>query len=62
MINKLIYLLFNLIDLILYKNKISKLEKERENTKYILIDGENKGQDFYAWLFLFYMVKLINYK
>lgn len=48
MINKLIYLLFNLIDLILYKNKISKLEKERENTKYILIDGENKGQDFYT--------------
>ena len=37
--NKILTLLFDLIDLQLYKNIISKLEKERKETKYIIIDG-----------------------
>lgn len=40
--NKNLTLLFDLIELQLYKNIISKLEKEREETKYIFIDGEIK--------------------
>ena len=39
MINKILILLFNLIELKLYKNRILKLEKERENIKYIIING-----------------------
>ena len=37
--NKILTLLFDLIELQLYKNIISKLEKEREEIKYIIIDG-----------------------
>ena len=37
--NRILTLLFDLIELKLYKNRISKLEKERENIKYIVIDG-----------------------
>ena len=37
--NKILTLLFNLIELRLYKNRILKLEKERENIKYIIVDG-----------------------
>ena len=39
MMNKILILLFNLIELRLYKNRILKLEKERENIKYIIVDG-----------------------
>lgn len=37
--NRILILLFNLIELRLYKNRILKLEKERENIKYIIVDG-----------------------
>ena len=37
--NRILTLLFDLIELKLYKNRISKLEKERENIKYIVING-----------------------
>jgi hypothetical protein len=37
--NRILTLLFNLIELRLYKNRILKLEKERENIKYIIVDG-----------------------
>lgn len=37
--NKILTWLFNLIELKLYKNRVLKLEKRRENTKYIIIDG-----------------------
>lgn len=46
MIFKFIRLLLDLFKLKLYKNRISKLEKEREETKYIITDGEIEGQDF----------------
>lgn len=36
--NRILTLLFDSIELKLCKNRISKLEKERENTKYIIID------------------------
>lgn len=36
--NRILTLLFNLIELRLYKNRILKLEKEREETRYIIID------------------------
>lgn len=37
--NRILILLFNLIELRLYKNRILKLEKEKENIKYIIVDG-----------------------
>lgn len=37
--NRILTLLFDLIELKLYKNRVSKLEKERENIKYIVING-----------------------
>jgi hypothetical protein len=46
MIFKFIYLLLNLFELRLYRKRISKLEKKREELKYIFIDGEIEGQDF----------------
>lgn len=46
MIFKFIHLLLSLFELRLYKKRISKLEKEREESKYIFIDGEIEGQDF----------------
>lgn len=37
--NKILTLVLNLIEIKLYKNRVLKLEKQRENIKYILIDG-----------------------
>ena len=37
--NKILTLLFNLIELKLYENRISRLEEKRENIKHIIIDG-----------------------
>lgn len=46
MISKFIQLLLDLYLLRLDRKIISKLEKEREKTKYIFIDGEiDKGED-----------------
>ena len=45
MIFKFIYLLLNLFELRLYRKRISKLEKKREELKYIFIDDPISSLD-----------------